>query len=180
MGQSYSDNMNEIQIEAILSHLTKPEFFQSFHKASSLSSRVPVASVPDVEADVDVEADAQADVEADAHADAPDADAHADAPDAPDADAQADIDVEADADADAQAEAQAFERENTRLKMKEYGDLSRLGPFDHDTSNLATPAAAGGTRRKRQYTQKTKRYRTLSKRFKKNKTRRLHRSYIRN
>jgi hypothetical protein len=35
----------------------------------------------------------------------------------------------------------------------------------------------GGTRRKRQY--KTKRYRTLSKRFKKNKTRRLHGSYIR-
>ena len=140
MGQSYSDNMNKIQIDAILTHLTQPEFFQSFHKASSLSLTPRVEAPADAPPDVGV--DAQPDVEAE----------------------------------------QPFEglesnqNENTRLKMKEYGDLSRLGPFEPDYTSLA---AAGGTRRKRQYT-KTKRYRTLSKRFKKNKTRRLHRSYIRN
>jgi hypothetical protein len=155
MGQSYSDNMNEIQINAILTHLTKPEFFQSFHKASALSKPLaPVAEAP---------------------ADAPVGDAQPDAPD-----------VEADVQQDSPDVEQAFEglesdqHENTRLKMKEYGDLSRLGPFEPDDTSLAAPAAAGGTRRKRQYKQKTKRYRTLSKRFKKNKTRRLHRSYIRN
>lgn len=133
MGQSYSDNMNKIQIEAILTHLTKPDFFQSFHKASSLSlaPRVPVAS------------DAQPDSHPDSH---------------PDAEAEAQAESQRQAQAQADYEAHTFN--------KEFPGSNRLNQ-------------PGGTRRKRQYT-KTKRYRTLSKRFKKNKTRRLHGSYIRN
>ena len=59
---------------------------------------------------------------------------------------------------------------------------SKESEFDDDLPDLIEIPERdmpGGTRRKRQYKHKTKRYRTLSKRFKKNKTRRLHRSYIR-
>jgi hypothetical protein len=130
MGQSYSDNMNEIQIEAILSHLTKPEFFQSFHKASSLSL------APRAQTETQRQAQAQAGVEAEA---------------------QRQAERQAERQAQADYEAQTFN--------KNFPDSNKLNQ-------------PGGTR-KRQYT-KTKRYRTLSKRFKKNKTRRLHGSYIRN
>jgi hypothetical protein len=144
MGQSYSDNMNEIQIVAILTHLTEPDFFQSFHKASALSMHF-TPKVPEIQRQLQEQPQEQEQEQEQEQL-------------------QEQLQEQSHAQEQAQAQAQAdYEAETFN---KEFPDSNRLNQ-------------PGGTRRKRQYTQKTKRYRTLSKRFKKNKTRRLHGSYIR-
>jgi hypothetical protein len=196
IGETYTTNMNELQTNFILNTLKDPSFFKPFNAAASKSHFIETGEfIEDVDVDADVGADVRADVDADVGADVRadvgadvradvgadvGADVHADAGEDVRADVGADAgedvraDVGADAGANVDAEAEA-QRQAQRQAQADYEAQTFNKEFP-DSNRLNQP---GGTRRKRQYKQKTKRYRTLSKRFKKNKTRRLHGAYIR-